>query len=79
MRVDAARCGVMAKGKRLVILSVRVDDALATAVKQLADADSRPVSNYIEVWLRKHVTAQGIDLDKVDEAKPVKAPKGRKT
>jgi|KBSSwiStaDraftv2_1062776.scaffolds.fasta_scaffold749273_2 hypothetical protein len=52
----------MAKEKKLVILSVRVDDALAAAVKQLADADSRPVSNYIEVLLRKHVTELGVDL-----------------
>ena len=62
----------MAKGKRLVILSVRVDDELAAAVKQLAEADSRPVSNYIEVWLRKHVTEKGVDLSKTDK------PKGRK-
>jgi hypothetical protein len=58
------RCGAMAKGKRLVIMSVRVDDALAAALKQLAEADSRAVSNYVEIVLRKHVTAQGIDLAK---------------
>jgi hypothetical protein len=64
---------LMAREKRLVILSVRVDDALAAAVKQLAEADSRPVSNYIEVWLRKHVTEQGVDLSKM--AKPAKGAK----
>jgi hypothetical protein len=63
----------MAKEKRLVILSVRVDDALAAAVKLLADADSRPVSNYIEVLLRKHVSEKGVDLSKVEK------PKGRKS
>ena len=61
----------MAKEKKLVILSVRVDDALAAAVKQLADADSRPVSNYIEVLLRKHVTELGVDLGPVHRGEPL--------
>jgi hypothetical protein len=64
----------MLKGKRVVILSVRVDQPLADAVRQLADADDRPVSNYVERLLRKHVSEMGIDLSK--PAKPEK--KGRK-
>jgi hypothetical protein len=54
----------MAKEKRVVILSVRVDDTLADAIRKLAEADSRPLSNYIEVLLRKHVTEKGIDIGK---------------
>jgi len=55
----------MAKEKRVVILSVRVDDTLANAIRELADADSRPISNYIEVLLRKHVADKGIDIGKL--------------
>jgi hypothetical protein len=54
----------MAKEKRVVILSVRVDDTLANAIRQLAEADSRPISNYIEVLLRRHVADKGIDIGK---------------
>jgi hypothetical protein len=60
----------MAKEKRLVILSVRVSDALAEAVKALAEADTRTVSNYIEVLLQKHVAEKGVDLSKA--TKPAK-------
>jgi hypothetical protein len=52
------------KEKRDVILSIRVDDALAAAVRQLAEADSRPVSNYVELLLRRHVEERGVNLDK---------------
>ncbi len=54
----------MAKEKRIVILSVRVDETLASAIRELADADSRPISNYIEVLLRKHVAEKGVDIGK---------------
>jgi hypothetical protein len=54
----------MAKEKRVVILSVRVDETLANAIRELAEADSRPISNYIEVLLRKHVADKGIDPGK---------------
>lgn len=75
IRTDAVTRGIMLKGKRIVILSVRVDQPLADAVRQLADADDRPVSNYVERLLRKHVAEQGLELDKPD--KPEK--KGRKS
>jgi hypothetical protein len=52
------------KEKRIVILSVRVDDALAKAIRELAEADRRPLSNYVEVLLRKHVAEKGLDADK---------------
>jgi hypothetical protein len=52
------------KEKRIVILSVRVDDALAKAIRELAEADRRPLSNYVEVLLRKHVAEKGLDTDK---------------
>jgi hypothetical protein len=54
----------MAKEKRIVILSVRVDETLASAIRELADADSRPISNYIEVLLRKHVADKGLNVGK---------------
>jgi hypothetical protein len=62
----------MAKEKRLVILSVRVSDALAEAVKALAEADTRTVSNYVEALLKKHVAEQGIDI-----GEPKKPTKGK--
>jgi hypothetical protein len=66
----------MAKEKRLVILSVRVSDALAEAVKALAEADTRTISNYIEVLLQKHVAEKGVDLGKPgDRVKPTKSRK----
>jgi predicted transcriptional regulator len=54
----------MAKEKRDVILSIRVDEALARAVRDLADADNRPLSNYVDQLLRTHVAEKGIDLGK---------------
>ena len=65
----------MAKEKQLVILSVRVDDALAAAIKDLAEADDRPLSNYIERLLRKHAVEQGKELGKAEKAKPAKTRK----
>jgi hypothetical protein len=62
----------MAKEKRIVILSVRVDDTLAKAIRELAEDDSRPVSNYIELLLRRHAIERG----KMPTEKPAK---GRKT
>jgi hypothetical protein len=35
---------------------------LASAICELADADSWPISNYIEVRLRKHVADKGLDI-----------------
>jgi hypothetical protein len=67
----------MAKEKRLVILSVRVDDTLSEAVRQLAEADSRPISNYVELLLKKHVAEKGIDLGKI-AVRPRPKRKGRK-
>jgi hypothetical protein len=64
----------MAKEKRLVILSVRVSDALAEAVKALAEADTRTVSNYIENLLKKHVAEHGYDIG---EPKKAEKPKGK--
>ena len=60
---------LMPKEKRLVILSVRVDDALAAAMRELAEADDRPLSNYVERLLRKHAVEQGKDLDKPQKSK----------
>jgi predicted transcriptional regulator len=54
----------MAKEKRDVILSIRVDDALARVIRELAAADNRPLSNYVDQLLRKHVAEKGIDLSK---------------
>ena len=59
-----------------MILSVRVSDTLAEAVKALAEADTRTISNYIEVLLQKHVAEKGIDLSK--PAKGEKPAKGRR-
>jgi hypothetical protein len=69
----------MAKGKRLVTWSIRVDDKLNAAVKALADKDLRTMSNYIEMVVRKHVADLGIDLaDAPKPPKPEKPAKGRK-
>jgi hypothetical protein len=66
----------MTKGKRLVTWSIRVDDALDAAVRQLATKDLRTVSNYVEMVVRKHIAELGIDLGAQPEAKPIK--RGRK-
>lgn len=74
IRSDAAIRGTMAKEKRLVILSVRVDQPLAEAVRQLAEADDRPVSNYIERLLRQHVAEKGLGVPKPDKPKASRKP-----
>jgi predicted transcriptional regulator len=69
----------MAKGKRLVTWSIRVDDELDAVVKRLAEKDLRTVSNYIEMVVRKHIVDLGITVDESAEPKAKKpAKKGGK-
>ena len=63
----------MRKGKRLVTWSIRVDDALDAAVKQLAEKDLRTVSNYVELVIRQHVASLGIDLSAQPETKRMRS------
>jgi predicted transcriptional regulator len=49
----------MAREKRLVVVSARVDQSTAEALKRLAEADDRPLSKYIERLLKQHVTEKG--------------------
>ena len=44
--------------KKTVILSIRVEDELAEALKALADADERKMSPYIARVLRRHVETE---------------------
>jgi hypothetical protein len=59
----------MAKEKREVILSVRVSDDLADAIRGLAEADERPISKYIEMLLRRHASEKGVAIDKPKRGK----------
>jgi hypothetical protein len=54
----------MTQEKREVILSVRVSEDLADAIRGLADADERPLSKYIEMLLRRHASEKGLDVGK---------------
>jgi predicted transcriptional regulator len=60
----------------VVILSVRVDDTLARAIRELAEADRRPVSNYVQLLLEKHVAEKSAEAGKPHEgAKRQRTPK----
>jgi hypothetical protein len=48
----------MAKEKRAVVLTTRVDEALGKAIHDLAAAENRNISNYLETLLRQHVAEQ---------------------
>lgn len=52
----------MEREKKLTVLSIRVDDTLARALKELAAADERPVSTYLERILRQHAQQHGKDV-----------------
>ncbi len=45
--------------KRSDPLSMRLPKWLRTGLKELADAENRSVTNYIETVLRQHVTREG--------------------
>jgi hypothetical protein len=62
----------MTREKRLTVLSIRVDDTLARALKVLAAADERPVSTYLERILRAHAQERGKDVT----ARPPRAEQG---
>jgi hypothetical protein len=62
----------MAKGKRLVTWSIRVDDELDAVVKRLAEKDLRTTSNYVEMVVRKHLAELGIEVGPQAEKKPTK-------
>ncbi|MBO0763013.1 MAG: hypothetical protein J2P50_00220 [Hyphomicrobiaceae bacterium] len=49
----------MPKEKRLVVLSTRVDETLAKAIKELAEEDGRPVSSYLERLVLRHAIERG--------------------
>jgi hypothetical protein len=49
----------MQKGKKMSVLSARVDDELAQAIKGLAEEDERLVGHYIERVLRRHAIEKG--------------------
>ena len=49
----------MAREKKLTVLSIRVDDTLAQAIKELALEDERPVSTYLERIIRQHAAERG--------------------
>ena len=70
---------VMAKGKRLVTWSIRVDDELDAVVKRLAEKDLRTTSNYVEMIVRKHIADLGIEMGEKHPDKPEKPTRGRKT
>jgi predicted transcriptional regulator len=57
----------MAGAKKMIVLSTRVDEAVAAKLKRLADAKEWTSSKYIERLIRQHV-----------EAEEAKAKKGRK-
>lgn len=52
-----------------MILSVRVSDDLADAIRGLAEADERPISKYIEMLLRRHASEKGVAIDKPKRGK----------
>jgi len=58
--------------KKTMILTVRIEESVAKALKSLAEADDRKLSPYIARLLKKHVEAE---RGAVSEAKP----KGRKS
>ena len=49
----------MTREKKLTVLSIRVDDTLAQAIKELALEDERPVSTYLERIIRQHAAERG--------------------
>ena len=49
----------MKREKKLTVLSIRVDDTLAHAIKELALEDERPVSTYLERIIRQHAAERG--------------------
>jgi predicted transcriptional regulator len=42
-------------GKRLNVTNIRLDDDLKAELKKLAEAEDRPLANYIVRVLREHV------------------------
>jgi predicted DNA-binding protein len=62
----------MTKEKKLTVLSIRVDDTLAQAIKELAMADERPVSTYLERIIRQHAQERGKNVT----ARPPRAEQG---
>jgi hypothetical protein len=62
----------MTRGKKLTVLSIRVDDTLAHAIKELAAEDERPVSTYLERIIRQHAKERGKNV----MARPPRAEQG---
>ena len=46
---------VFMKGKKTVILSIRVDETVGNAIRDLAADEDRTVSKYLERLVRQHV------------------------
>jgi predicted transcriptional regulator len=46
----------------LTVLSIRLDDTLAQAIKELAAADERPVSTCLERIIRQHAQDHGKEV-----------------
>jgi predicted transcriptional regulator len=55
--------------KKTMILTIRIEESVAKALKGLAEADERKLSPYIARLLRRHVEAE---RGAVSEAKPRK-------
>jgi predicted transcriptional regulator len=73
----------MTKEKKLTVLSIRVDDTLAQAIKELAAEDDRPVSTYLERIIRQHAQERGKNVmaraPRAEQGPRIRKPaKGRK-
>jgi len=44
--------------KKTMILTIRIEESVAKALKNLADADERKLSPYVARVLRRHVEAE---------------------
>jgi predicted transcriptional regulator len=51
--------------KKTMILTIRVEESVGKALKELAEADERKLSAYVARVLRRH-----IDAETKDKAKP---------
>lgn len=41
-----------------IFLTIRIEEDTREALKRLAEADNRPLSNYVETLMKQHVAAK---------------------
>jgi predicted transcriptional regulator len=53
------------KGRKVVVLSIRTDEAVRDGLQQLADMEDRSISYYADRLFRQHLAEKGIEIAEV--------------